>query len=324
MEQQEAKQKAEEQRQEQGKLNLADLMPFVNSQITAAGNEQLLAAGDGPTNKPADLPSNRPADQPASPATDVPAAKPAESVAPKSADATPKKELQLKYGDPKFDEQLAAGNIEHLKLEGLPKGVSVSPWLDNKGFFIWFKNGNDNRAHHYIPATLKTIEVDGVTKSADELRIEAAQAYALKHDDTKNVLRAIDGTETVFQYGKRMSALSDQNLQTEVARLAEAAKDSKNPHTHFMYANFLTAQVIRPILNNFNVQNNNFKIDKATEDAIDAAAKQAAKSADLARDQRNFYIQLQAERLAYVLDAAKDLLKLFPKEGIEVLPPLGK
>lgn len=97
--------------------------------------------------------------------------------------------LELPYGDPKFDALLSAKNYDTLRITGLPKGVKIEPGVDEKGgYYFRFKGGNDKDAPHYMPNTLKTVEVkifvDKAQKQpkvykreADELRTLANHSF---------------------------------------------------------------------------------------------------------------------------------------------------
>lgn len=105
--------------------------------------------------------------------------------------------LELRYGDPNFDAQLARTDYKILKITGIPKDVQVKGWADDKGFFFWFKNGHDNKAHHHMPRNLQYIEVDVQVDNsgkqfqttrikANELRYSAIQGLRAENEAKKD------------------------------------------------------------------------------------------------------------------------------------------
>jgi len=212
-----------------------------------------------------------------------------------------------------LDEALKTPNLARLKIDGVPKpDVKVSTWMDEKGFYIWYINGKDNRQPHYIPASLDTLEVNGVPLKVADMRTKTAEAYALANDRSKNSVRAVDG-ETIFQFGTRMSGLSNESLNTITRNLRDAASKSEDPNLNLLLTHFTTAQIVRPILNSFNPATNTaMVIDQNVKDHLDYAVKQAAWTAHIAREQRNYYVQWQAERLQVMLTVADGILKIVP------------
>lgn len=219
----------------------------------------------------------------------------------------------VKYGEKTLDEALKTPNLARLKIDGVPDPtVRVSTWMDEKGFYIWYINGSDNKQPHYIPASLDTVEVNGVPLKVTEMRTRTAEAYALAHDRSKNSVRAVDG-ETIYQFGNRMSGLSNESLNTITANLRDAASKSEDPGLNLLLTHFTTAQVVRPILNSFNPATNTaMVIDKQVQDHLDYAVKQAEWTAYVARQQRNYYVQWQAERLQVMLSVASGIIKVVP------------
>ncbi len=200
--------------------------------------------------------------------------------------------LQLAYGDPNFDRKLSAGNYETLKITGLPQGEAVSPWVDNKGYFFWFKSGSDNRAHHYIPAGVKNIEVNGVRQNMDELRIQASQAYMSEQDGIKNGFASLDAKAHPYEYARRMAAVSQQALDLQERTLRQAADASpNNPYFRIYLADTILASAFKPVIEGIsNNPNQPVNFDNPyTLAKVDQALSELKKAEGVARQQGNLY-----------------------------------
>src|SRR5688572_6748109 len=59
--------------------------------------------------------------------------------------------LEVRYDDPNLDRKLnGPWAYNTLKLTNVPPEVNLHNWIDDKGYFFWFKNGSDNeKPHHY-------------------------------------------------------------------------------------------------------------------------------------------------------------------------------
>lgn len=157
---------------------------------------------------------------------------------------------QLDYADQSFDQKLAGINAPTLQINGLPKGVQINSWIDDKGVFFWYNNGADGRSHHYLPNNLKSIEVNGVHQDVDEMKIQASQAYLAEQDHSRVGFAAINGRTNPIEYAERMSGISDQALHLEEKTLREAAINSpNNPYFPIYLADTVVAQAFKPIVN---------------------------------------------------------------------------
>lgn len=99
--------------------------------------------------------------------------------------------LEIGYNDPNFDHYLSRSDYKTLKINGLPEGVKLKEWVDDKGYFFWFENGSDNKAKHYMPNNLEKIEIQATVdkrglqekpqvRSAVDLRVSANEGYLAK------------------------------------------------------------------------------------------------------------------------------------------------
>jgi hypothetical protein len=159
--------------------------------------------------------------------------------------------LTLQYGDPNFDQKLQsqAGAYDTLQIEGFPQGVGITSWLDNNGVFFWFKNGQDNRAHHYIPPGLKTIVVNGIRQDCDEIRLEATQAYLAEKDQQGVGFTSIDGRTDPLHFAQRLASISDDALALEERTLAQSAANSPaNPYFLIYHSDIVVAEAMKPIM----------------------------------------------------------------------------
>jgi hypothetical protein len=163
--------------------------------------------------------------------------------------------LELEYGKPGFAKSLAQKDYHTLKIKNLPEGVLLKPWLDNGGYFFWFENGNDNKAHHYFPKNLQKIEIEAFvgkhikpfTKPADELRISALQGtMAQEH---KNGYGSFQNRTHPYKYGEALSGIADKALDLQEKALREGAEASpNNPYFRIYLADVLFARSIKPII----------------------------------------------------------------------------
>lgn len=193
--------------------------------------------------------------------------------------------MELNYGDPNFDAKLAQSNYSKVVINGLPKDLRPSPWVDEqagKGFFFWLKNERNpdasDRSRHYIPSNLKEIEIaqyqgniyKPVVINADEMRIAASQAYMRKQNDSG--FASYKNTTDVMTYAQNMSSVAGDVLAYQEKLLREGAQASPtNPYFHIYLSDVLTAQSIQPVIQsfkaggqiNFDNPQTNAKLDEA-------------------------------------------------------------
>lgn len=163
--------------------------------------------------------------------------------------------LELEYGDPNFDKAIQQKDYHTLKIKGLPEGVELKPWVDTGGYFFWFKNGNDSRAHHYFPANVQTVQIEVFTgkhykpyvKPAEELRISAAQGAL--YEENKSGFSSYDNRTHPYRYAEKMSEVADKALDLQEKALREgAAASPRNPYFRIYLADILLARAVKPVI----------------------------------------------------------------------------
>ncbi len=173
--------------------------------------------------------------------------------------------LKLKYGEPDFDGKLSQTNYKKLVIEGLPKDMQVSPWIDEKdgkGFLFWFKNKNDaqhpelsDRTKHFFPSNVKSIEiaqfVGNVYKptmiNADEMRIAASQTFMRSQNNSG--FASYGNATDIYTYAANMSKIAGSTLDYQEKLLREGAKQAPdNPYFRIYLSDVLTAEAVQPVL----------------------------------------------------------------------------
>jgi hypothetical protein len=193
--------------------------------------------------------------------------------------------LELTYGEPQFDQKLAAGNYHTLRLKGLPQGVAISSWVDNNGFYMWFKNGHDNRQPHYLPPGLKTIEVGGYTQNVDEMRIQASLSAMQEADRARQGFTAVNERTNPLEFAKRMGGLGWEHLHMQENALRQAAQGSpNNPYFSLYLSDILVAQAFKPIMDQLNQGASRIDLNTPwTQQKLAEAAQEAVKAEQIAR-----------------------------------------
>lgn len=193
--------------------------------------------------------------------------------------------IELSYTDPQFDKKLWSGNYNTLRIKDLPAGVQVSSWVDNNGFFMWFKGGNDNKAHHYLPPGLKTIEVGNYTQNVDEMRIQASLSSIQEADRAKQGFTAVNERTNPLDFAKRMGGLGAEHLAMQEKALRQAADASpNNPYFRIYLSDILVAQAFKPIMDQ--VAGGATRVDlntPYTQQKLKEAAQEAVKAEQVAR-----------------------------------------
>jgi hypothetical protein len=160
--------------------------------------------------------------------------------------------IALSYGEKDFDKKLAASKADTLVITDIPKDMPypwISPWVDKKGYFFWYPNGNDNRTHHYLPSTLKTIEVNGTKYPVDEMRIQASQQYMREQNKTGFINR--DNQTHPYQYAEGIANIAGDALALQKKLLQEGEKNSPdNPYFPIYLSDILVGEAIKPVLDN--------------------------------------------------------------------------
>lgn len=196
--------------------------------------------------------------------------------------------LELSYTDPNFDRKLAAGNYQTLKIKDFPQtGVSVSSWVDNNGYFMWFKGGADNRAPHYLPPGLKTIEVNGYTQNVDEMRIQASLSAIKEQDKTGQGFSAVNGRTSPLEFAQRMGNLGAEHLLLQEKTLRQAADASPtNPYFRLYLSDVLLAEAFKPIMDQLKSGQDRIDLNTPyTQQKMNEAIVEARKAQVIAQQQ---------------------------------------
>lgn len=199
--------------------------------------------------------------------------------------------LELRYGDPEFQQKLGAATGDTLKIAGLPTNVGISTWLDEKGFFIWFIDGQQQRQRMYLPNSFKNIEVNGVKQSVDELKISTAEAVMAEAKGQQQGFYSYSGRTNPIEYGKRLAGIAGQSLALQEKFLREGVANSpNNPYFRIYLSDVLLAKALQPILQQVQtgqpIQTNN----PATMAAIDDAIKEARAAQQTSMQQGNLRV----------------------------------
>jgi hypothetical protein len=202
--------------------------------------------------------------------------------------------LELRYGQPDFDAQLRRTDYDTLKLVGVPENVVVKPWVDNtNGYFMWFANGNDNRAPHYFPPNLKKLEVYGLdttkrpaTQDVDDWRIQTSSAFMAEQNGIQYGFASVDARANPYEYARNMSRIGQQSLDFQERILRQSAEQSPtNPYFRIYLADILVAKAIKPVIDGVtsgqNIQFNN----PETLQRLAEAQAELKKAQDIAKGQ---------------------------------------
>lgn len=195
--------------------------------------------------------------------------------------------LELSYNDREFDRKLAAGNYDTLRIKDLPPGVKISSWVDDKGFFFWYRDGNDNRRPHYIPGDVKTIEVAGFSQNVDEMRLNATMAHLREADQSRVGFTAVNGRTSPLEFAQRMGNLGQQELDNQERWLRTAAAGSpNNPYFRIYLSDILLAQAFRPIMDQLNSGRDRIDLNTPyTQAKLQQAIAEAQRAQQITRGQ---------------------------------------
>lgn len=193
--------------------------------------------------------------------------------------------LELSYKDPNFDQKLAQANPATLRINDFPQGVSISSWVDNNGFYFWYRGGTDNRKPHYVPPGLKTIEVNGFAQNVDEMRIQASMAHLQEQDRSRIGFSAVNGRTNPLEFAQRMGAIGAQELVNQEKWLRQAADASpNNPYFRIYLSDVLLAQAFKPIVDQLAGGGDRIELNTpVTQQKLNEAFVEADKAAKIAQ-----------------------------------------
>lgn len=174
--------------------------------------------------------------------------------------------LELSYRDPQFNRKLENVSLNNqrdfdaIKIKDVPQGVTITPWVDSRGFYFYFNDGKPLEKH-YIPNNVTTLESKGV-KDMNELRQQIMIAY--DQDISKKTIAqsqgfggffnfdrrsdpARDGANSAYKYFLGMGTQSGQVLDSLEVSLREAVKTSENPYLKIWLADVYVGQAMRNV-----------------------------------------------------------------------------
>jgi hypothetical protein len=194
--------------------------------------------------------------------------------------------IELSYNDPNFDQKLWQSGATSLKINDFPRqGVAISSWVDDKGFFIWYQGGNDNKKPHYLPGSLKQIEVNGVVQNVDEMKIQASLSAAQEADRSRTGFTSFNERTDPLTFAKRMGGLGWDQLQMQEKALAQAAKDSpNNPYFRLYLADIKVAEAFKPIIDQVSGGGSRIQLDTPfTRQKLEEARQEALQAEKIAQ-----------------------------------------
>jgi hypothetical protein len=176
--------------------------------------------------------------------------------------------IALNYSDTTFDAKLAMNKERILRLNGVPNGVVVKYWADDTGFFMYFQNGTDAEAPHYISGAARLLSINGGPLiNLDDKRVRVSNMTILQ--DLKQT-QHLPENMTAFGYGSvskdgpgsdvkayfiRLSRLSWNSLDFQEKLLGSAAADSSNPYIRMSLADILAAKALKSAVDALIVHN---------------------------------------------------------------------
>ncbi len=156
--------------------------------------------------------------------------------------------LELSYRDAtsgEFDRLMAsARNFNTINIRDMPPGVSVAHWIDERGYFFHFLNGNDGSRRHYYPANTRSIAVGTANQNLTQERMRVHDEFAAQHGGFRSMER---GTNVV-NYLANMSRYGQDSLDIQARALEESARSSPNPYFKIYLADIYVAQAMKPIV----------------------------------------------------------------------------
>ncbi len=195
---------------------------------------------------------------------------------------------ELSYNDPDFDKKLWAGNYNALRITDLPQDVKVSSWVDKNGFFLFYKNGNDDRKPHYLPPSVRTIEANSGVRNADELRLQAQAGARLDKNPVVINFEKVYGRENPLVFAQRMGGIGTQALaDLEVTLRKEVVTSPNDPMAHFLLSDVLLGQAFKPIIEQVTSGSDVIKLKNPyTDQRLDEAIKERQTAMDIMKREK--------------------------------------
>ncbi|MBI4533294.1 MAG: hypothetical protein HY711_05035 [Candidatus Melainabacteria bacterium] len=156
--------------------------------------------------------------------------------------------LELRYGEPDFDRKLACGyDYKTLRITGKPANAQLLVWGDEKGYYFFFKNG-DQTPHHF-PAKLKVIDIDGKSYDVDRARLRVSESYMSQFSGETNGFATVNYPKgDVMSYFWKLSRMADDGLVWQEQLLREQVQQSDNPYFKLYLADILFVESFSPLI----------------------------------------------------------------------------
>lgn len=196
--------------------------------------------------------------------------------------------LNLKYGEPQFDQKLAANPAyTYINITDIPQGVKVKHSADQNGYFFWYAKEEVSAAgqkttvpaetvrvqlpdgsfttepkRHYYSIQAKEISMNGDRRDLEATRLLVNEALSRNGNDQfrgfssfgrsqqvdMRLPGAPQGRTDAFTYFTRMSQLGARALEIQQKTLEENIKTSDNPYFKIYLADVYVAQAMKPII----------------------------------------------------------------------------
>jgi hypothetical protein len=156
--------------------------------------------------------------------------------------------MELSYNDVDFEKKLmSTDKFDTIRIKELPPGVSIQHWLDEGGYFMYFKGPAGTRSDwiHYPPnaRTLSVVDKGSLDLYAERLRVN--DNYADTHHGG---FKSLQRESEVLSYLANMSTFSDRHLAIQENSLRTSSEWSGNPYFKIFLADVMAARTMKPIV----------------------------------------------------------------------------
>jgi hypothetical protein len=237
--------------------------------------------------------------------------------APKAHDGmTSERTNLLRYGDMNFDNNLARPGFDTLQIDGMPAGVQLKTWADQRGLYFYFQGGMDGRSPHYIPNGLKSIALNGQRKDVDDMAMDTYMGMR-SADSNQLDFRTVNGQTDPLAYAFRMSNASNEMMDRNRAVVEQSVRDlPNNAFAHMRLADMLVWDAMRPVRDQANAGATRLELNNGfTMEALVRARDEAGKAADLAHSQGELFAEELARRRQDMITQLPSQLQAASRDG---------
>lgn len=156
--------------------------------------------------------------------------------------------MELSYNDLDFEKKLiSTDKYNTIRIKDLPPGVSIQHWLDEGGYFMYFKGPAGTRSDwiHYPP---NARELSVVNKGSLDLYAERLRVNDNYADTHHGGFRSLQRESEVLSYLANMSTYSDHHLLIQENSLRTSSEWSGNPYFKIFLADVMAARTMKPIV----------------------------------------------------------------------------